>query len=167
MWTRRLKHTLIPVNSSSYSNINLLCVCLLLDQFNLLRGLIPCRSSLNWDLIPCRPKGSPLYYFEVSVFGWRTLILRRKSAPKKRNSKKCLKTLFFFEFFQNFACGAGNVTETVSFQCFGRAQKINLVDQKKVDSMFINFLKNRPPRENPRSAPECDTQVIRLKDFFA
>ena len=67
--------------------------------------------------------------------------------------KKCPKT---FLFFQKFACGAENLAKIGAKQCFGRARKINLVDLKKKEKgrqNFGKFLKIRPPRENPRSAP--------------
>ena len=53
---------------------------------------------------------------------------------------------FFGPFFQQIACGAENLTETGSLECFGRARKINLVDLKKCRQSFQNiFLKIRPP----------------------
>ena len=38
---------------------------------------------------------------------------------------------FFDLFFQKFACGVEIFPKTVSFYCFRRARKINLVDLKK------------------------------------
>ena len=67
-------------------------------------------------------------------------------------------------FFQNFACGAGNLAKARSFHCFGKARKINLVDLKKVDKNFENFLKIPPSlRDNPRSDL---TTIIVLKTYY-
>ena len=54
-------------------------------------------------------------------------------------SKNFPKTLndFFGMFFQNFACGVENLTETGSFYWFSRAQKIQLVDLKKCQQYFF------------------------------
>ena len=66
----------------------------------------------------------------------------------------------FLTVFQKFACGAENLAKIGAKQCFGRTQKINLIDlkkkKKKVVKIFDFFLKIRPPRENPRSAPGYD-----------
>ena len=58
-------------------------------------------------------------------------------APKKRSFlvkifQKVPKNAFFdCFFFQKFACGAENVAKIGAKQCFGRPQKINLVQLKK------------------------------------
>ena len=55
--------------------------------------------------------------------------------------------------FQNCACGEEILAKTRSCECFGRAQKINLVNQEKSRKIFRNDFENTPPRENPGSAP--------------
>ena len=58
-----------------------------------------------------------------------------------------LKKGFFGRFFQKFACCAENLAKTASFNCFRRAQKINLVDlkkKKKVDKIFIEKILESP-----------------------
>ena len=69
-------------------------------------------------------------------------------------SKKCLKTPLFLAFFQKFTCSAENLVKLVSLKGFWRAQKINLVDQKR-STKFSIFFENPPPpfREISRSAP--------------
>ena len=56
----------------------------------------------------------------------------------------------FLDCFSKF-CKTGTKT------CLGRARKtknqFGRSKKKKVDKVFENFLKIRPPRENPRSAP--------------
>ena len=101
------------------------------------------------DSTPCRPKGSPLWYFlgnPLSRNPQYLLLLRGVRAPKKRNFlvkifQKVPKNAFFDCFFlQKFACGAENFAKVGAKQCFGRAQKINLVDLKKRPSKFsISF----------------------------
>ena len=64
-------------------------------------------------------------------------------------------------FFQNFAC---LVTKTVSFKCFGRAQKINLVELKTRSSKFSIFcLKIRSPLEKILDPPLHYTIFLLLK----
>ena len=78
--------------------------------------------------------------------------------PKKRNFlvkifQKVPKNAFFdCFFFHKFACGAENFAKIGAKQCFGRGQKINLVDlKKKVKIRF--FLKIRPPLEKILDPP--------------
>ena len=77
-------------------------------------------------------------------------------------SKFCL--TFFVR--QNFwtrlipsASKAENLTKTGSFYCLGSTWKQSSQPEKK-DTIFEIFLKIRPPRENPRSAP---TYSLNLK----
>ena len=91
-------------------------------------------------------------------------------APKKTRffcqnfSKSAQKRLFWQFFFQKFACGAENLAKMGAKKCFGRAPKINFVDlKKKRSSNFRFFLKIRPPRENPRSAPGTYQGCIRIQ----
>ena len=80
------------------------------------------------------------------------------SGIRQNFQKKVPKNAFFWPvFFQNFACGAENLAKTGSLQCFGRAQKINLIDLKKVDKIFEIFLKIHPPREIP---PPLDPPLL-------
>ena len=56
-------------------------------------------------------------------------------------------------FFQNFACGAENVTKKVFLEFY-------FVDLKKGRK---NFQKSPlTPRENPRSAPECTKKLEKI-----
>ena len=56
----------------------------------------------------------------------------------KNCATKVAGELFFFHLrsingmcFENFACGAENLTKSRSFKCFGRSRKMNLLDLKK------------------------------------
>ena len=122
----------------------------------------------------CQPKGSPFDTFSEIHF-WPTdpkIFLKAplapiytnfegERAPKKRdffcqNFSKIAQKRLFWLFFQKSACGAENIAKVGAKQCFGKPRKINLVDlKKKVVKILENFLKIRPPQENPRSAPDC------------
>ena len=77
--------------------------------------------------------------------------MRGERAPKKRDFlvkifQKVHENAFYGLFFQNFVCGADNFIKTETKPSLGRARKINSVDlKKKVDKIFENFLKTRPP----------------------
>ena len=122
------------------------------------------------DFSPTDPMGSPFVVFWAIHFWltdpifflkrlWRQYILIvRGSARRKKNDflvnilQKYLKVLacFFRSFLQRRKLG-----QVCIFYCFGRARKINLVDQKKGRQRFDNFLKIRPYlREIPRSTPD-------------
>ena len=56
------------------------------------------------------------------------------------------KNAFFTDFFKKFSCGAESFAKIGAKQCFGRAQKINLVDLKKKGRQnFGKFFENPPP----------------------
>ena len=80
-------------------------------------------------------------------------------APKKRDFfvkifQKVAKNWLFWQFFQKLACGAENFAKIGAKQCFGRAQKINLVDLKKRSSKFLKFFwKSAPPLEKILDPP--------------
>ena len=81
------------------------------------------------------------------------------------------KRLLWTVFFQNFGCGAENLTKTGTKQCLGRAGKINSVDLKKDRQNFRNFFLNPPsPRENPRSAPgtqqKKSSRIMKISQDF-
>ena len=70
------------------------------------------------------------------------------------------KTVFFIKiifqpFFQNFACRAVDLARAGSLECFGRARKINFVEQNKktIDNIFEIFLKSASPHENFLNPP--------------
>ena len=96
---------------------------------------------------------------------WAPIYTNFEGAVRRKNeifwskfSKNCPKTLLGLLFFQNLACGAENLDKTGTKQCLGSARNINLVDLKKRSTKFSNFFFVNvplPPRENPRSAPEC------------
>ena len=73
-------------------------------------------------------------------------------------SKSAQKRLFWL-FFQKFACSAEIFAKIGSKQCFGTAQKINLVDLKKRSSKF--FENPRSPRENP--SPPLVKEIPKLR----
>ena len=125
--------------------------------------------------LPADPKGPPFDTFSVIHF-WPTdpkILLKAplapiytnfegERAPKKTRFfvkvfQKVPKNGFFWLFFQKFACGAVTFAKIRANQCFGRAQKIYLVNlkKKKVVKIFeFFFWKSALPRENPRSAPD-------------
>ena len=103
------------------------------------------------DSTHCRPKGSPLctilrYPFLVmdpKIFLKAPMYTYFEGGERAEKTqffgqnffKKCLKTPFL-AFFQNFACGAENLSKIGTKQCLGRARKINLVDLKKGRQYF-------------------------------
>ena len=103
-------------------------------------------GAVDWtpflrDSTPCRPKGSPLWYFLRNPFWptypkislkrlWRQyfLFLSGKRAPKKhiflvkifqKRPKNAFLDCFFFQFF---ACGAEHFAKKGTKPCLGRAQ---------------------------------------------
>ena len=50
--------------------------------------------------------------------------------------QKMPKNAHFGLFFKKIACGAEKLVNIGSLKCFGRAQKINLFDLKKVEKVF-------------------------------
>ena len=102
----------------------------------------------------CRPKGSPLctilrYPFLVmdpKIFLQPPMYTYFEGGERAEKTqffgqnffKKCLKTPFL-AFFQNFACGAENLSKIGTKQCLGRARKINLVDLKKRSTIFLKI----------------------------
>ena len=125
------------------------------------------------DSTPCRPKGSPLWYFFRNPF-WPTdpkIFRKAPLAPiytKFEGGRAPKKTRFFFEIFHKVA---KNGVLTVFLKILLRRRKFcqnrgktvlwesskNQFGRPKenmVVKILVNFLKIRPPpRENPRSAP--------------
>ena len=83
--------------------------------------------------------------------------------------QKVRKNAFFGLFFQNFACGAENLTKIGTKQRFGRARKINWVDLKKSSTKFSKIFRKShtppSPRENPRSAPVPSVEKNHFENF--
>ena len=122
--------------------------------------------------IPCRPKGSPFVLFWDIIFGWRILIFSKGAlganiyefwGGSRKNaifwstfSKKFQKTLFrqFFKIGpaalkiwqkQGLFTALGDIGKSVLLFCWP--------NKKRSTEMFDKFLKIRPPRQNPISAP--------------
>ena len=120
-----------------------------------------------------------LYYFEISIFGEDPKnFLKALLAPiytsfegGARAEKTQFfglnfpKSAFFWLVFLKFCLRrrkfGHNRNKTVpresSKNQFGRSKK-------KVDKIFENFLKIRPPRESPRSAPAPATVLVKCFD---
>ena len=98
-------------------------------------------------------------------------IFEGKARAKKtrcfgQNLPKSAENAFFGLFFKFLPAEEKIFAKTGSFYCFGRARKINLVDLKEVQKIFENFLKIRPPRENPKFTPGFDQLTKKLDTLW-
>ena len=122
-------------------------------------GRRPQRPLLS-DSTPCRPKGSTLCTILRYPFLAEFITFLKVSpiytnfeggarAEKTRffgqNFQKVPKNSFFGLFFKKFVCDAESLIKLRSLKCFGRAQKINLVDLKKRSTKISNFFETLPP----------------------
>ena len=72
---------------------------------------------------------------------------------------------FFGLLFQIFVYGADNFAEKRDQTTLRESSKINSVDLKKRSTKFSKFFLKicPPPRENPRSAPDCMKSIRSFK----
>ena len=75
-------------------------------------------------------------------------------------SKKCPKTAFFLLVFSKNCLLRNKIGQNRAFLFFWESSENQSDRQKKIVKNFQNFLKIRPPQENPRSAPESNPTLV-------